>query len=259
MRRGAVTNATAPGTKHAKIASMTRPLVLLAAALLATAACTAAADAGADAVIAAYVKASGGHDALARIQNRVTESRISMGWLSAHATSRLVRPDRFEDTASMIGLSTGSGYDGAVAWTRNGKKIETATGAELVRALRGHSLDWDRQIPTWYPVRTQLPDAEVAGVKVNVVEMTASTGEKEIWRFDAATGLLKQLEGFKFEKGKDPVKVVSTIEEYRAVDGVQLPWRITGNDGKHEMTVTVESLVHNTTVAPIVAPAPSRP
>lgn len=236
---------------------MPRPILVLFAALLAATTRLALADPAADAVIAAYVKATGGAEALAKIQNRVTETKISMGWLSAHAKSVLVRPDRFEDSASMIGLSTGSGYDGAAGWKRKGSKVEALAGPELVRLQRGHLLDLGNALPTFYPVRTQLPDAEVDGTKVHVLEMTTSTGEKEIWRFDAATGLLKQLEGFNFEKGKEPVKVVSTLSDYRRVDGVMVPWRIVASDGKREMTMEVESLLQNQAVAPIVAPKPT--
>jgi len=208
----------------------------------------------ADRVLAAYIEAVGGPAALASIQSRTMESTLSSGLLRMKLKSRLQRPDRFEDESSLLGFTAGAGYDGTRGWTRKGSKIEPVQGVELSRALRGHTLDWSRQYKSFYPVRRRLPDAEVEGVKVQVVELTASTGEKEIWRFDAATGLLKQLEGLKFEKDKPPVPVLSTLGDYRLVDGLRLPFRMTGSDGSREFTVVVTSLVHNQPGAPIVYP-----
>lgn len=208
----------------------------------------------ADRVLAAYVEAIGGPAALARIQSRTMESTISSGLLRMKVKSRLHRPDRFEDESSLLGFTAGAGYDGQRGWTRKGSKVEPVQGVELTRALRGHTLDWSRQYKTFYPVRRRLPDTEVEGVKLQVVELTTTTGEKEIWRFDAATGLLKQLQGLKFEKDKEPVPVLSTLSDYRLVDGLRLPFRMTGSDGSREFTVTVTSLVHNQPGAPIVYP-----
>lgn len=233
---------------------------LCGAALLA---CTmgpaiAAAPASADEVLKTYVDAIGGSEKLAHIQTRVMEAKISLGWLSLKLKSRLIRPNRFEDEASILGQGGGSGYDGTTGWTRKGSTVTVVQGKELKRMLRGHSLDWDRQFSHWYPTRRLLPDAEIDGVKVHVVEMIADTGDREIWRFDAATGLLKQLEGSKQdEKDKNaaPVKVVSNISDYRRVDGILLAFRITGTEGKKDFSMEVLSVVHNQALDPVKFPA----
>lgn len=218
----------------------------------------AAAEADADRVLQAYVEAIGGAAALARIESRTLESTIASGLLRMTVKSRLQRPDRFEDESSLLGFSIGSGYDGERGWTRQGSKLEPLQGVELTRALRGHTLDWSGQYKRWYPLRRRLPDAEVEGLKVHVLELTASTGEKEIWRFDAATGLLKQLQGFKFEKDKPPVPVLTTLSDYRLVDGLRLPFRMSGSDGSREFVVTVTALHHNQPGQAIMYPAPAQ-
>ncbi|HEY1077564.1 MAG TPA: hypothetical protein VGE51_12805 [Fontimonas sp.] len=212
-------------------------------------------SAAADEVMQAYVAACGGRENLDRIQNRVTESKLSMGWISAGVKSTLVRPDRFVDEAKLLGMASGSGYDGTTGWTRDGGKLTVVTGAELTRLLRGHSLDWYKQYPAWYPVRRRLPDAMLDGAAMHVIELTATTGETEIWRFDAQTGLLSQIEGYKFEKDKEPVKVISTLGDYRKVDGVTLPHSVKATDGKRTFSAVVETLRHNQTLAPIRFPA----
>lgn len=230
--------------------------LLFAGLLMAVSGLVRAEPVTADEILQAYIDAVGGHAALARIQSRRSKTTISSGLLRMKVESTLVRPDRFEDKGSFLGFPTGSGYDGRRGWSSKRGKVETVQGVELARALRGHSLDWDRQLLRWYPARRRLPDAEVGGVKVRVVEMTAATGEKEVWRFDAATGLLKQLEGFQFEKDEPPKRVVSTFGDYRSVDGIRLPFRMTASDGKREFVMEMTALEHNGTVAPIRAPVP---
>ncbi|AXQ31308.1 hypothetical protein D0B54_22640 [Solimonas sp. K1W22B-7] len=226
---------------------------------LAAGPCRAAAAAGesasADDILQAHVEASGGSANLARIQNRTTESKLSMGWLSASLKSTLVQPNLFLDEASMLAASSSSGYDGHTGWKRDGSKIEALQGNELARTLRGHSLDWHLKLPSWYPQRKRLPDAELEGTPVHVLELTASTGEKEIWRLDAGSGLLLQVEGFAFEKDKPPVKAFTTFSDYRKIDGVVLPYKTTISDGKRTFTVVVQSLKHNLAVTPPRLPA----
>lgn len=212
-------------------------------------------SAAADAVLQSHIEASGGSSNLARIQNRVTESKLSMGWLSATLKSTLVQPNLFLDEASMLAVSSSSGYDGHAGWKRDGSKLESLQGSELTRMLRGHSLDWYLKLQSWYPVRKRLPDAELEGTPVHVLELTASTGEKEIWRLDARSGLLRQVEGFAFEKDKPPTKAVTTFSDYRKIDGIVLPYKTTITDGKRTFTAVVGSLKHNQPVTPPKLPA----
>lgn len=211
----------------------------------------------ADEVLQRYVDAVGGSEKLKAIRSRTMEARISMGWLSAKLKSRIVYPNRYVEEASIFGQDVESGYDGTTGWTRKGSKLRVVTDKALQRLLRGHSLDWDQQMPQWYPVRRLLPDEQLDGTTLHVVELTADTGEREIWRFDAATGLLRQFVGNKFDEDdpdKPPVPVTTTIDEYREVDGIRLAHKLTSVEGSTKVTMTVESVKHNQPQAPIQFP-----
>jgi hypothetical protein len=226
------------------------------ALLLAAAPAGAAAPANADEVLKRYVDAMGGHEKLARIQSRRMEAKLSMGWISATLKSRIIHPNRFEEEASMLGMGMSSGYDGTTGWTRKGGKATVVQGKELTRMLRGHSLDWYRHFAAWYPTRKLLPDAQVDGVKVHVVEMVSDLGDRQVWRFDAATGLLKQMEATKQEDPKEPpVQVISTVADYREVDGILLAFKVTGTEGSKKFSLTVQSVQHNGPQEPIRFPA----
>lgn len=216
----------------------------------------AAAPASADEVLKAYVDAVGGSERLAQIRNRAMEAKVSIGWLSLTLKSRLIRPNLYVEEASILGQGGGSGYDGTTGWKRKGGDITVVQGKDLKRLLRGHSLDWDQHLTRWYPTRRLLPDAEVGDRKVRVVEMIADTGDREIWRFDAVTGLLLQLEGSQQENPEEPaVTVISNISDYRRIDGILLAFKVSGTQGKKEFSMTLQSVVHNQPVEPVRFPA----
>lgn len=216
----------------------------------------AAAPSTADEVLQRYIAAVGGSERLGSIQSRTMETKMSVGWLSTKVSSRSLYPNHFEQEASFLGKRFGSGYDGTTGWKRDGSKVTEVSGKELKRLLREHSLDWDRQLTQWYPIRNRLPDAQLDGTTLHVVEMMTDTEEREIWRFDAETGLLKQLErSVQDDPAKPAVLVVSTVDEYREVDGIRLPFKISGVGDSKTFTMTVESVQHNQPQAPIRAPS----
>lgn len=229
--------------------------LLLAGLLVLVTGVVRAEPATADAILQAHIDAMGGSAALARIESRTFRATISSGLLKMRVESTLVRPNRFEDRGSFLGMGSSSGYDGKTGWMTKRGDTEIVQGVELARAIRGHSLDWDQQIRRWYPVRQQKLDLVLDGRRLRVVEMTAATGEKETWRFDAATGLLHQIDGFSFEKDQPPAKLLTTFDDYRTVDGIRLAHRVTLADGKREMTMVITELAHNQVTRTIRAPA----
>ncbi|HSW11263.1 MAG TPA: hypothetical protein VLI06_00395 [Solimonas sp.] len=223
-------------------------LHLCGCALLAFAGIATAAPATtADQILDRYIAACGGSENLSRIRNRVMEAKISSGILSLKVKTQLVWPNLWDEQGSLLGIAAGSGHDGSTAWTIKGSDITVVQGKEFRRLLRGHSLDWHKQIRQWYPTRRLLPDAVVDGSKVQVLEMIADTGDREVWRFDAATGLLRQLESIKQEDDPDepPVMIISNLGDYRQVDGVTLAFRITGTEGRKKFSLDMLSLVNN--------------
>lgn len=229
--------------------------VLALALLLPLGAAHAANASTADEVLQRHIEALGGHDKLARIQTRVMEAKISVGWFSAKMKSRLIRPNIYEAEATILGQGGGSGYDGTTGWVRKGSKISVAPDKELKRMLRGNSLDWDRKFKQFYPTRRLLPDETVDGKGVKAVELIADNGDREIWRFDTATGLLKQLETTKQdEENPEPVKIISNVSDYREVGGILVAHKIAGLEGKREFSMELLSVVFNQPVAPIRFP-----
>lgn len=202
-----------------------------------------------------YVEAMGGANALAAIQSRESEGEVTMGWVTIRTHSVLVRPNLFLDSMKVLGVFGGdSGYDGKRAWMRKRSDVKIVDGDDLKRAIRGHSLDWNLQFKHWYPSLRVLPDDVVDGVAVHCVEAIADNKDREVWCFDAQTGLLKQMEGkVKDDDGK-MVPAIFKISDYRKVDGIMLPFKAEGSSNGKSFTSTVTSVVQNRKVPRVVFP-----
>ncbi len=209
----------------------------------------------ADQVVDRYIEGMGGARALAAIQSRETEGEVKMGWVTIKTHSRLERPNHFVDSMKMLGVFVGdNGYDGKRAWARKRSDVKQVEGDDFKRAIRGHSLDWNLQFRNWYPNIRLLPDSEVDGTPVHSIEAIADNKDREVWRFDAETGLLRQMEGMVKDDDGKMVPAVFKLSDYRKVDGIMLPFRAEGSSNGKSMVSTMTSIVQNQKIEAIVFP-----
>lgn len=209
----------------------------------------------ADQVVDRYIEAMGGARALGAIQSRETEGVVKIGWVTVKTHSRLERPNHYVDSMTVLGIFAGdNGYDGKRAWARKRSDAKLVTGDDFKRAIRGHSLDWNLQFRIWYPVIHLLPDSEVDGTPVHSIEAIADNKDREIWRFDAQTGLLKQMEGLVKDEDGKMVPATFKISDYRKVDGIMLPFKAEGVSNGKTVVSTLTSVVQNQKFEPIVFP-----
>lgn len=237
---------------------MKLPKVIAAAlALCASASSFAATTSDADQVFDRYIAAMGGVEHLGQVKTRSYEGKISSGFLSSHYQSRFERPNHFQEEFSFLGMGSTTGYDGSKGWIKKGGDVTVVTGDTLFRAIRGHSLDWYSQYKSWYTTRRLLPDSNISGTPVHVIETVAANGDREVWSFDAKTGLLLQLDGMTHEEGKPPQPARTTFSDYQSLDGVMLARKISMQAGKKTFSMTIENVKQNMAIDPIRFPAGS--
>jgi hypothetical protein len=98
----------------------------------------------------------------------------------------------------------------------------------------------------FYPIQVLRPDRQVTGRTYHVVELSGPFGAREIWYLDAITGLLVQMDSESDDDTGSGVHVVTTtFEDYRLVDAVRVPFRITRQDGKRNYSMTVTAIRNN--------------
>jgi hypothetical protein len=133
-------------------------------------------------------------------------------------------PDRYRATVSTASATQSQGLDGDVGWvTANNGAVVRLSGADLARL---------RRIAMRYrPLKERPANLQVVGIeRVNgrdAYVTTAKIDATTTWTlyFDVVTGLLRR------------------DDDYRDVNGVQLPYRVQTSDGAPYDTVT-RTFVH---------------
>jgi hypothetical protein len=213
------------------------------------------------AILERYVEAVGGKPNIERIHSRVTKSSMSLG-TGITATLETVQqlPDRVVERGRARGWGWAGdfsrGFDGAVAWSREPDHgLHTIEGTLLQQFTLKYRLDRDARLDQLYPSREALPDVVIDAKPQHVLTLSTAFGTREIWYFDSASGLLTRTEVVEDRGGKDgAVKITTTFEDYREVDGVRLPFRKTILDRKRKQTITVTSIANNTPIEETFAP-----
>jgi zinc protease len=217
-------------------------------------------DDRATSILNRYVQAIGGKSNLERIHTRVTQSTMSLsGGVTANLETLQQYPDRFITHSQVTvlggipvpGLGFSSGYDGTIGWESVPKEgFHTVENDRLQQHVLASRLDREARLNEIYPGRKLLPDAIIDGKPQHVIELSTTFGTREVWFFDAASGLLTRTETQGLDDKKSPIKVTNTFGEYREVDGVQLPFHTDVQEGADKYTIVVKSVTHNVPIDP---------
>ncbi len=87
--------------------------------------------------------------------------------------------------------------------------------------------------------------AQLNGRNVNVIEGKPVKGPAEKLLFDAQTGLLLRWDMVRRDPKRGNVFVKVTLDDYREVDGVKVPFNVRFAFESFELRLTVDELQHN--------------
>jgi hypothetical protein len=191
----------------------------------------------ADRVWASYVDAVGKVDPPAR-----GTGTIISGWddrpEGRYAKVEIVvaGADRYRSTLSMPdGTTLSQGLDGESGWVASKDHVQPLSGSDLARL---------RQVAMRYrPLKERPADLQVTGVTRvddhDVYVATSKIDATTTWTlyFDVVTGLLRR-EMTTTETLLLPLQEQVDYDDYRDVDGVQLPFRVQASDGAPYATVS---------------------
>ena len=147
----------------------------------------------------------------------------------------LAGTDRYRVTVSTPDGTVSNGLNGDIGWSASNDRVQRVTGGDLAR-LR-------RVAARYRPVKERPADLQIARVERiadrDVYVATAKIDPITTWTlyFDVVTGLLRR-EMTTTETLLLPLQDQVDYEDYRDVDGVQMPFRILTSDGAPYATVT---------------------
>lgn len=208
-----------------------------------------------------YVQALGGRDTLARLNTRVMKGRLELSGASSQA--------RFEKYAKapnmsllvMKGDSIGVrkfGWDGQTAWALSDRKgTPNPSPKELAALADEGDLYREIRLNELYPQMRLAGRGNVGGREVYILEATSRFGVAEKLYFDADNGLLIRRDTWR-SNASGMVQAEIYFTDWRDVDGVKLPFRITERLADATYTFTLEDVRHNTQLDDEVFRLPSK-
>jgi len=142
--------------------------------------------------------------------------------------------DRYRATVSTPDGSSSQGLDGDVAWLASNNRVQRLSGSDVERLQRIAMRYW--------PVRKRPASLQVVGVEriadrdVYVATARIDPTTASTLYFDVITGLLRR-EMTTTETMLLPLQEQVDYDDYRDVDGIQMPFRIQTSDGAPYSTV----------------------
>ena len=225
---------------------MIRRSLLVVAAISALAGSGVSARQSVDDLIAKNLEAKGGLEKLKAIQSIKQVNTFNMQGMEGSMTIFTKRPNRLRQEMTMGGQTVINGFDGVTPWT-----INPLVGLTRAMAVTGPQADMVREQGDFdgplvdYKAKgytIELVGQETLGErKVQHLRMTSASRQIVHLYLDAATGLeVKRMTEV------DTLKLEQEFSDFRAIDGVTLPFHVRLlTNGVPQSEFTVKSVEFN--------------
>ncbi|HVY69683.1 MAG TPA: hypothetical protein VHH73_07115 [Verrucomicrobiae bacterium] len=181
---------------------------------------------GVDEILAKYVTAIGGKDAVLKINSRLVKGSFEMPAMGLKGTADIYAkaPDKSLMVMTVPGFGVlQQGYNGTVGWAQDPLQgVRNLEGLELAMLKRTVDFHRDIRLKDAYPKMIVTGKAKVGEADTYMIEATPPEGSPEKLYFDAQTGLLLRSD-FDFEGPQGKLTIETYFENYQSADGVKLP------------------------------------
>jgi zinc protease len=201
-----------------------------------------------DQILDRYLQAEGGRAAFQKLNSRVMTGTVRVPSMSLVGTVefRAKAPNRSLGVVTINDASFRQGFDGTAGWTddpQNGLRVQA--GAELEEARRESDFYHTLDLHKLYLGFTLAGKEKVGDHDAYVIEAALPEGgPPEKMYFDTQSGLL--LRDSSRHHGPDGVsELQQDYEDYRQVDGIELPHTIRQTNEGALVIITVAEYHHN--------------
>ena len=201
-----------------------------------------------DAVLSNYVHAIGGKAAQEKLKSRVIKGRVDLdgsdSWGQLDILAKAPNKSLTTMTIGPMG-KVRYGYDGCAAWNV-GDAIgsQTLTGAALSAFSAGTDFYRDIKLSELYPGIRLVGRVKEKDREFYMVEGYPTFGSAETMFFETQTGLLTGRDLIQ-QTPRGPIRVEMRYSDWREVDGVKLPFKITQTMPGLKFVFTVREIKHN--------------
>lgn len=201
----------------------------------------------ADALFDNYVKAIGGEAAHGKLKSRVTRGSMEiapMGVKGTFETSQKA-PQMYAMTMNLTGLGVmQQGYDGGVGWSKDPfTGLRELKEGELAAMQRAAYLN-PAAMRKAYKSMKVTGRSKVGEREAYVVEGAHGGDTPDKFYFDAQTGLLLRMDAV-VNGPQGRVVSETTMDDYRDVDGVKVPFSTRSTLGAATVVMRIEEVKHD--------------
>jgi photosynthetic reaction center cytochrome c subunit len=200
----------------------------------------------ADALVAKFAQALGGDDALAKITSREIEAEQENDGRTVSEQMFLKAPGKFASTVTLPQGSFTAGFDGSRAWISSERGTEDAQDPQAILLRREAQLDPVAALRS-YAGRRVFGQAKIGDEMTWVMRAKAPDGIIEFLLFDQQTGLLVR-RSIRYQTIFGALPLEMDYSDYRPVDGVSVPYKMSYWVAGRGVTVTVKNVKNNVPV-----------
>lgn len=202
-----------------------------------------------DTVLAKYVAAIGGRETQKKITSRASKGRIDIPGVSFGGKFEVYAkaPNKSLTITSVepMGLVK-EGFDGRNSWNSAQNGLDVAS--EVARAaIVDTDFYRDIKLKELYTNIKVIDKVKEGFREVYLVEAVPASGSAERWYFDVDRGLLVRRDLTR-TTAKGSVRAEVYYHDWRVVDGVKIPFRITQSMPNMKFVISIEDVKHNVDV-----------
>ena len=206
-----------------------------------------------DAVLEKYVSATGGRAAIEKIKSRVSKGTFELAsFAGVKGTIEIYEkaPNKQVAFLNIPGIGTDAeGFNGTIAWELEPDSgvVHEKSGLELASARRDAEFYSELKFKELYPQMSLKGVEKIGASDAYVIEAVPTEGSAEHFYFDTETGLLLRHDSVEEgDGGKKPVE--EYYSDYRAVDGVKVPFALRQKSPGTEFIVKITKVKQNVAI-----------
>lgn len=200
-----------------------------------------------DEVLNKYVEALGGAAAFDAVNSRVTKGTLDIPGVSRGGTFETYEqaPNKFLTVMEAYPIGTRKlAFDGRNGWAATSAGVQALNKKELLAIQREAEFYGPMRLKSIYKKVTLAGTSKIGYRDVYVIDCQLAPGMVDRLYFDVKTYLPARMNTVQI-LGTDSVPVEVYFDDWRAVDGIKIPFSITQRFPKLTLSYTVKEMKHN--------------
>jgi outer membrane lipoprotein-sorting protein len=184
-----------------------------------------------DQIMSKHLGALGGWEKISAIKTEMVKSKVKTGGLEGEVIFWTKYPDKIKQQTDFSIFKQTIVYDGKTAWIKdqNGK-VRELVGQEKINLQKGLFFDnFSYLLKDKGGKLNYLGEKEIEGKKYYIVEATPDIGDPRTLYINPMTFLIDR-----YEEKYDMIPITVFCDDYRRIEGVQVPFHILQSTGKKE-------------------------